>query len=231
MVKCNVCNREMVELGNEEVNHHIHLLVTKSLVDGHTHVHGDLENKEAMRELIQASEQEVGIDSSKASDLKIKEVVFKNRQRIGDMLVFTCGVRDFKKIFPDIRVNVVSTAGHIWDYNPNVDRTLAATPENTIEIGPGKLTNKSNSLDWHFTNAFRMSIEEKLGILIPQGESRPDIYLTQEEWDSPRPFEKPYWIISTSGEKGWGCKMYPHHKWQMVIDLNPDLTFVQIGTA
>lgn len=221
----------MAELGAQGHNHHIHLLATKSLLDGHIHVHGDLQNKDAMCELIQVSEQEIGIEASNKSEFKIKEVVFKNRQRIGDMLVFTCGVRDFKKAFPDVRINVISTAGHIWDHNPNVDRTLLPTPENTIEIGPGKLTNKSNSLDWHFANAFRVSIEEKLGISIPQGESRPDIYLTQEEWDSPRLIEKPYWIISTSGEKGWGCKMYPFSQWQKVIDQNPDLTFVQIGTA
>jgi ADP-heptose:LPS heptosyltransferase/glycosyltransferase involved in cell wall biosynthesis len=147
------------------------------------------------------------------------------------MLMFTCGVRDFKKAFPDVRINVIATAMHIFDHNPNLDRTLVGTPENIIEIGPSKLTNKSNSLDWHFANAFRMSMEEKLNITIPQGDSRPDVYFTKEEWDAPRVIDKPYWIISTTGEKGWGCKMYPQHKWQEVIDQNPDITFVQIGTA
>lgn len=229
--KCNVCQMELEEVGGENLGHHMHLLVTKSLIDGHIHTHGDLPNKEAMQELIEHAQVEIGLDKGSKKSLSRKEIVFKNRQRIGDMLMFTCGVRDFKRAYPEIRVNVVSIAGHIWDHNPHIDRTLLATPENTIEIGPGKLTNKSNSLDWHFANAFRISIEEKLDIAIQQGESRPDIYFTQEEWEAPRLFDKPYWIISTTGEKGWGCKMYPTHKWQEVIDQNPDITFLQIGTA
>ena len=44
-------------------------------------------------------------------------------------------------------------------------------------------------------NAFRVSIEDALKVNIPQGESRPDIYLTKEEYDAPRVIRDPYWII------------------------------------
>lgn len=228
MSKCNVCNMEVPEQGN----HCLHLTVTKSLMDGHIHTHGDLANKEAMAELIESAKNEIGlVDPVKNGLNGRKEFVFHNRQRIGDMLMFTCAVRDFKAAFPDTRVNVISTCGHIWDFNPAIDRTLVPTPENTVKIGPGKLTNQSNWKDWHMANSFRMSMEDNLGIQIPQGESRPDIWLTEEEYNSPRFLKQPYWIICTTGEKGWGCKMYPTHKWQEVIDQNPELTFVQIGTA
>lgn len=205
-----------------------HLVVAKSR-EGKIFTHGDLENKVVLQELLDAAASEVGI-VSKIAGQPPKEVVFHNRQRIGDMLMFTCAVRDFKTAFPNTRVNVISTAAHIFDHNPYVDRTLEPTEQNTIKIGPGKLTNASNRLDWHFANAYRVSIEDALKISIPQGESRPDIWLTEEEYNAPRPFEQPYWIICVSGEKGWGCKMYPFNKWQEVVDQNPDLTFVQIGT-
>lgn len=233
MKNCNICNREMPEWDDKNLAHHNHLVVTKSIVDGHFHTHGDLENKDAMAELIEEAKQTIGFtEPEKAkSGLTRNEFVFHNRQRIGDMLMFTCAVRDFKAAFPDTRINVISTCGHIWDYNPAIDRTLVPTEQNTVKIGPGKLTNQSNWKDWHMSNAFRMSMEENLGVHIPQGESRPDIWLTEEEYNSPRPFPMPYWIICTTGEKGWGCKMYPTHKWQEVINQNPDLTFVQIGTA
>lgn len=232
MEKCNVCKRDMIEWGEEGVEHNQHLVVTKNLIDGHVHTHGDLDNKEVMSELLHAAKLEIGIEDTPVIKESLKsEYVFHNRQRIGDMLMFTCAIRDFKAKYPNIRVNVISTCGHIWDHNPAIDRTLVATSENTVKIGPGTLTNKSNSLDWHMANAFRVSIEENLKIHIPQGESRPDIWFTEEEYNSPRLFKQPYWIICTTGEKGWGCKMYPNHKWQEVIDQNPDLTFVQIGTA
>ncbi len=227
-MKCNICR---VNEENFDVPTKSHLVITKNQKDGHIHVHGDINAKENMKEMLDTAAEEIGV-SLKVADAQTlpKEVVFHNRQRIGDMLVFTCGVRDFKAAFPHIRVNVVATAMHIFDHNPNIDRTLVATPENTIKIGPSKLTNASNRLDWHFCNAFRVSIEDALKVQIPQGESRPDIYLTQEEYDAPRVIRDPYWIICTNGEKGWGTKMYPHVKWQEVVDQNPDLLFVQIGT-
>ena len=48
------------------------------------------------------------------------EVVFHNRQAFGDILAFTCGVRDFKKAFPNTKVGVISTAMHIWDHSPHI---------------------------------------------------------------------------------------------------------------
>lgn len=228
-MKCSVCRQEL-----EELNHQCktHLLLTKSAKDGGIHIHGDIEARENVSELIQAAAEEIGI-VIKGAEAKTmpKEVVLHNRQRIGDMLVFTCAVRDFKRAFPDIRLNVVATAMHLFDYNPHLDPTLKATSDNTVKVGPKTGTNQSNSKDWHFTNAYRISIEEHFKVHIPQGESRPDIYFTQEEYDAPRVFDFPYWIISTVGEKGWGCKMYPHAYWQEFVDQNPNIHFVQIGTA
>ena len=205
-----------------------HLTIAK-MEDDRIHTHGDLENKEVVQELLETAAVSVGL-SSKIGGEAPKEVVFHNRQRIGDMLMFTCGVRDFKKAFPKTRVNVVSIAAHIFDHNPHIDRTLTPTDQNTVKIGPGKGTNQSNRVDWHFANAYRMSIEDALKIQIPQGLSRPDIWLTEEEYTAPRFFKDPYWLIVVSGEKGWNAKMYPFERWQEVVNQNPDLCFVQLGT-
>lgn len=227
---CPICKLELQNF-NEEIAKH--LVVFKG-INNSKHVHGPLGNKELMKEFI----NEILIHSGLADNFKEvistlkdrKEIVFHNRQRLGDILMFTTGIRDFKKTFPDIRVNVISTAGHIWDHNPNVDRTLIHTEQNIIKIGPGKLTNASNRLDWHFANAFRISIEDALNIHILQGESRPDIWFTEEEFNAPRIINEPYWVIVISGEKGWGCKMYPFERWQEFINQNKDTTFVQLGT-
>lgn len=227
---CPICKMKLNNFNEELVKH---LAVFKG-INNTIHVHGPLENKELMKQFI----HEVLIHSELSNNFKEiistikdrKEIVFHNRQRLGDILMFTAGVRDFKKTFPDVRVNVISTAGHIWDNNPNIDRTLVPTEQNTIKIGPGKLTNASNRLDWHFANAFRISIEDALNIHIVQGESRPDIWFTEEEFNAPRIFKEPYWVIVISGEKGWGCKMYPFERWQKFINQNKDTTFVQLGT-
>jgi hypothetical protein len=55
------------------------------------------------------------------SEVKLpKRIVFHNRQAIGDILMFTAGIRDFKAEFPGIEVQVRSTALHLWDYNPHI---------------------------------------------------------------------------------------------------------------
>lgn len=231
MEKCVICSRDMLEWGETSMKHLDHLVVTKSIIDGHIHTHGDLDKKEVMAELIESAKNEIGIFDQVKKGLDRKEIVFHNRQRIGDILTFTSAIRDFHAAFPEVRLNVISTCMHLWDHNPAIDKTLVATEENTVKIGPGTLTNASNRINRHMTESFRISMEEKLGITIPQGESRPDIWLTEEEYNSPRPFPMPYWIICTTGEKGWGCKMYPTKNWQKVVDQNPDITFVQIGTA
>lgn len=224
-MKCLFCKGESKEWDKPSLRH---LVITKNLEEQHIHVHGNIDDKDLVKELLHAAADEVHVPLIESKSER-KEIVFHNRQRIGDMLMFTCAVRDFKAAFPDVRINVISTAAHIFDNNPYIDRTLVPTDENTIKIGPGKLTNQSNRLDWHFTNAFRVSIEDALGVHIPQGESRADIWLTQEEYDAPRVFEQPYWLIVLTGEKGWGCKMYPFAKWQEFINQNPDTTFVQLG--
>lgn len=229
-MKCPVCNVEVPHLDKERVPGG-HLIAVKSAKDDHIHVHGDIDNKPLMREFMDIVELETKIERAKGTSLDRKEFVFHNRQRIGDILMFTCAIRDFKAAYPDTRVNVISTAMHIWDHNPHIDKTLAGITENTIKIGPGKLTNSSNRIDWHFANAFRVSIEDTLRVHIPQGESRPDIWFTEEEYNAPRITKEPYWIIIVGGEKGWGCKMYPFERWQEFVSQNSDTLFYQLGSA
>jgi len=159
----------------------------------------------------------------------LSPIIFKNRQAIGDILMMSAGIRDFKKAFPESKIGVSTTASHIWDYNPYIDEIPIIDKNNIIEIGPSYLTNASNRDDRHFANAFRISIEDKLLVSIPQGPIKPDIWMSEEEIVSPPLIEPPYWII-TAGEKGdWTSKTYPFHRWQKIVNFFPKIKFVQIG--
>jgi len=246
MAKCPVCGIDIPHWNSESVPSG-HLIVSKSAVDSHIHVHGNLENKLLMRELLETAQTECHFDLSSKNTLTHKEYIFHNRQRIGDMLMFTCGIRDFKLAYPEAKVGVVGTAMHIWDNSPYITPDLCIKPSEfesviggdlikeassermLIKIGPSRLTNSSNRIDWHFANAFRVSMEDALHIHIPQGESRPDIWFTEDEYNAPRVDSRPYWIICVNGELGWGCKMYPFDRWQEFVSQNPDVVFYQIG--
>ena len=262
MAKCLFCKTDVPIWDKKTESYLIGTISKYSETENETHIHGNLEDKDAMKEIIEQAIHHSHLEQvfTKATDSlsgKIKEIVFHNRQRIGDIFMFTCAIRDFKTTYPNIKVSVSSTVMHIWDNNPYIDRLinvrefeakvaeieapLSAEERKKrvlfdlgdgkfyVRIGPGWLTNKSNSLDWHFANAYRCSMEQALGLSIKQGESRPDIWFTQEEFDAPRVDERPYWIIVTGGEKGWGTKMYPTVRWQEVINQNPDIVFYQLG--
>lgn len=245
-MECQFCKADLKDVDNVQE----HLVVTKS--SEHIHVHGDLNNKDVMKEMIDSALEHTNlVEVFKApprGTLTQKEIIFHNRQRIGDIIMFTAAVRDFKKAFPHVRVNVISTAAHLWDNNPYIDRTLVpyykagktletisaadflSGDTNVLKIGPGKGTNMSNRSDLHFANAYRMSIEDSLKIKIEQGPIRGDIWLSREEYNAPPITTKPYWIIVIGGEKGWGCKMYPFERWQEFVRQNPDTLFYQIGS-
>lgn len=225
-------------------------------------------NKEVRDEIIEKINHEAGITytapKEEKKDVQIpRRIVLHNRQAIGDILMFTCAVRDFKKTFPDVEIQIQSTVPHIWDHNPNISRESwpiiidplsfkksegkpsdaqmvefnrkaveqAVKEDKPVKlyIGPGKATNASNRSNDHFANAYRISMETILGIQIPQGPIRGDLYMTQEEYDRPPIIEPPYWLI-TAGEKGdWTCKTFAFWKWQEVVEKLPQIKFVQIG--
>ena len=195
------------------------------------HIHHVLPDKKQADELAQDLISHVNVDmtpTAGSSKQPPSEVVFKNRQAIGDILTFTSGVRDFKLSHPNTKVGVISTASHIWDNNPHIDQQFRDA-EKIVEIGPGYLTNKSNTWNYHLCNAFRLSMEQKLGVSIIQGDTRPDIWLTEEEYHREPLIKGPYWIIIIGGEPGWTAKMWPEERWQEVVDSMPEIQFVQLG--
>ena len=207
-------------------------LISIKFSDGH--VHHLLPNNTSTKDLLEDLITSEGLappppsPSQKTSEVNQRPIILKNRQALGDILMMTVGIRDLKKAFPDWPINVSTTAMHIWDNNSNLDKSLNTDNAELVEIGPGFLTNASNRDDRHFANAFRISIEEKLGISIPQGLIKPDIWMTEEETKTPI-IEPPYWII-VAGEKGdWTAKTYPFRRWQEIVKALPNMTFVQIG--
>jgi len=217
-----------VEKRNDATN----VQISIKFKDNHFHHIMDDDN-ELVREFVEDAAAEINEDIYK--DVKTptsikeppKQIVFHNRQAIGDILTMTAGVRDFKKQYPDTRVGVITTAMHLWDHNPNIDHNFR--DQQFIEkIGPGFLTNRSNTWNLHMCNAFRADMENKLGIPITQGAVRPDIWMTQEEYNRPPLIEGPYWLFIYGGEPGWPAKQY--HRWQEVINiLKDDIKIVQLG--
>ena len=204
----------------------IDLVVGALFEDGHIHA-ANPDNEANKFKILENLLQYYPILSSKKAADPPKQIVFHNRQAIGDILTMTAGIRDFKKQFPETRVGVSTTAMHIWDNNPHIDHTFSDS-KHLLKIGPGFLTNRSNTWNLHMCNAFRVDIENKLGLSIEQGAIRPDIWMTKEEMKRPPLIDGPYWVFVYGGEPGWQTKQY--HRWQEVINLlREDIKIVQVG--
>jgi len=130
--KCPWCDEEAayVEAWKAEIVEHC--IITEDR-GGHWHLHGPVENKDKMRQVVTMLENELGASKtqtqskSKAKSVtpgNERKIIFKHSRAAGDALAFTSGVRDFKLLFPDIRINVDSNFPDFWKHNPYIDTTL-----------------------------------------------------------------------------------------------------------
>jgi ADP-heptose:LPS heptosyltransferase len=215
------------EVGNKQVQEYI---ISAKMSDGH--IHNMLPDDEKVKEelvedLLSYTNLTHAVQKTGPKKDPPEKIIFKNRQAFGDILTLTCAVRDFKSAFPNTEIGVISTAMHIWDHNPHINHQLK-DQKYIVEVGPGFLTNKSNLWNLHMANAFRIDIENKTGLSFPQGSIKPDIWMTQEEYNRPPLIEGPYWVFIYGGEPGWPAKQY--HRWQEVINLlKDDIQIVQLG--
>lgn len=137
------------------------------------HIHSVLPNPDLAQEMLKftlLNEFAVDVDSySKPKEEKVKlprRIIFHNRQAIGDILMFTCAIRDFKRAFPDVEVQVRSTAMHIWDFNKHLNRETWVNAVDPLRFKSGK--NKPTPAEMESLNrqAIEVAIKEDKPVLI-----------------------------------------------------------------
>ena len=83
-----------------------------------------------------AAKAYLGIAEKRIAEPDFTSCEFVSRLALGDALTMTCGIRDFKAAFPEVKVRVVSTAPRIWDNIPYIDQSLDK-PEKVFSVGTG----------------------------------------------------------------------------------------------
>ena len=85
----------------------------------------------------------------------MRKIIFKHSRAVGDALMFTCGVRDFKLLFPEIEINVDSNFPAIWENNPYINRDIKKGDEGVEFYKVGyPIINNCNNSSMHFTQGF-----------------------------------------------------------------------------
>jgi ADP-heptose:LPS heptosyltransferase len=213
---------------NEEIED-IFMLLSAQRPGGQHHFHAYKPQTMALEDFRQPAIEYLGINPAAKGKPDFKAVHFQSRLALGDAMMMTAGIRDFHAAYPEIKIKVTSTAPRVWDNNPYIDQDI--TPDKTFNVGTGWLTNASNRLNLHMANAYRISIQNETGLHFEQGPIKPDIWLSEEEYNADPIIQGPYWVIVKGGEIGWPLKMYPVEKWQEVVDMLTDIKFVELGTS
>jgi len=88
-----------------------------------------------------------------------RKIIFHHGRAIGDALMFTAGLRDFKLLFPQIGVNVDSNFPDLWAGNPYIDSKIKREDPGVeyYDVGYPIINNANNSYT-HFTMGFLLNM-------------------------------------------------------------------------
>jgi ADP-heptose:LPS heptosyltransferase len=152
-------------------------------------------------------------------------------------MMVTSAIRDLHAAYPGKFItDVRGPCDGLWENNPFITKLNEKAGDVVILKGESELINTSNEGAHHFVHGFRRDFESKLGIAIPQGKLKGDIYISQQEksWYSQIRTDLgkdiPFWLIDAGCKSDFTCKLWDMAKFQAVVDQCPEVTFVQIGS-
>jgi ADP-heptose:LPS heptosyltransferase len=156
----------------------------------------------------------------------VMNLLLKNHQSIGDVLMLTACVRDLKRWYPEINVMVDTSCNALFDNNPYISKAFPIG-ESVIDIKMEyPLIHKISDKDVHFLQGFIEYLNEKLSLRIKLTEFKADLHLTEEE--KKPTIEQPYWVMVAGGKSDFTAKHWWKEAWQEVVDKSK-VKFVTIG--
>lgn len=166
-----------------------------------------------------------------------RNILLKNAQSPGDIVMLTAAVRDLHRSYPgQFRTGIQTTGSEIWDHNPLITHfTEEDGPVEVIDcLYP--LIHRSNTSPYHFLFGFIDFLNQALDLNIKPTDFKGDIYLAPEEknWISQvheiTGWDTPFWIIDAGGKYDFTAKWWDPQRYQEVVDhFAGRIQFVQIG--
>jgi ADP-heptose:LPS heptosyltransferase len=167
-----------------------------------------------------------------------RRMILRQDQSPGDILTFTRSLADLKAAYPHFEIDVDTPCPEIFEYNPHLTPLNKLDP--TVEYHNVRYDtiNESGWRGHHFSDAFRLSLEEALGVPIPSQGITPQLFLSEEErgwWNQVHvefEYDGPFWVANM-GRKG-DNELKAYHRWAEVVQLFNErfqgaVRLVQIG--
>ena len=165
-----------------------------------------------------------------------QELLLRNHQSPGDVLMLTAAVRDLHRCYPgEFRVAVETSCPFLWENNPYLVSPSDLSNARVIDC-QYPLISRSNQEQVHFLEGFIENLNQQLDLQIRLSAFCGDVHLgaTERAWPCfLQSFSKspvPYWIVVAGGKYDFTIKWWHTKRFQTVIEaLKDEVIFIQVG--
>lgn len=171
--------------------------------------------------------------------MKQQKLILRHHTSPGDIVTLTAAVRDLHKCYPGwFQTDIRTSCDGLFDFNPNITKIGDKDPEATVIECHYHLIHESGHRGLHFLFGFIEFLRDRLALpRLYLTECKGDIYLSNEEknwknqvaqhfgWDGP------FTLINAGRKADFTAKFWGHENWQKVVDLCPEVKFVQVGES
>jgi len=169
----------------------------------------------------------------------MRDLILRNFQSPGDIVMLTAAVRDLHRCHPgEFRTDVRTSCPALWEHNPWLTPLREEDPGVEVVDCHYPLIHRSNETPYHFLHGFVEYLNERLGLRIRPTAYRGDIHLSDAERAWFRTVETtagevtPYWLLVSGGKFDYTIKWWSPERWQRVVDhFRGRIEFVQVGEA
>ena len=159
-------------------------------------------------------------------------VLLENKQAPGDLLVMTAAVRALHAAYPgEYATHVSSTSPAVWENNPLIVSGPLPPGVIHLRLGYTRGINSSNQTRGHFATGFAVDLATRLQRDVPLLDMRPHVVLRPEEGPVHGLAPYSYWVVMAGGKKDFTAKLWGFSRWQQLVNLTPEITWVQAGSA
>jgi len=146
---------------------------------------------------------------------------------VGDIVMLTACVRDLKRWYPELNIQVATSCDDLFENNPYIGPLSPGDSIIDIKMEYPDI-HHLHEKDVHFLNGFIDFINEKLSLRVKLTEFKGDLHLTEEEkaW---KPIDEDYWVMVAGGKPDFPAKIWKKEAWQEVVDNVKKYKIVTIG--
>lgn len=164
-----------------------------------------------------------------------RRFVLQHARAPGDIVVLTALARDLKLAYPDVQIDVDTSAPDLWRNNPHLTPLLKQRDKSGlhyVKCSYGEGIREQNRETIHFAAYFHRDFQVKTKLPVPVRFPHGDLHLSAEERDVPLVNGR-YWVVLSGGKSDFTAKAWKVTKLQEVVNqlvTHFGLGVVQIGS-